>query len=146
MNDIEKAVEIYKDNIWHMEQNPDAFESDLPRFKLVLQALEKQLQSQWIPVSERLPENEERVFICADRKMYNGEIKQIRATTMYEDGTMGVGDSAFTWEELDFEYDEEKDDYIIPEGWWEQNMYSEEFEAVGDFVTHWMPLPEPPKE
>ena len=43
MNDIEKAIEIYKDNIWHMEQNPDAFESDLPRFKLVLQALEKQI-------------------------------------------------------------------------------------------------------
>jgi hypothetical protein len=42
-NDVREAIEIYKDNIWHMEQNPDAFESDLPRFKLVLQALEKQI-------------------------------------------------------------------------------------------------------
>jgi len=35
---------------------------------------------------------------------------------------------------------------VIPEGWWEQNMYSEEFGKVDDFVTHWRPLPEPYKE
>ena len=47
---------------------------------------------------------------------------------------------------LEFEYDEENDAYKIPEGWWESVEFCEEFTAVGDFVTHWMPLPEPPKE
>jgi len=104
-NDIEKAIEIYKDNIWHMEQNPDAFESDLPRFKLVLQALEKQLQSQWIPVTERLPENQQRVIV--QRKKC----------------PMVMGWLMFGKWHTDF-----------------GRMYRN-YE-----VTHWMPLPEPPKE
>lgn len=39
MNDIEKAIDIYRDNIWHMELNPESYEDDLPRYKLVLKAL-----------------------------------------------------------------------------------------------------------
>lgn len=93
-----------------------------------------------------MPENEERVFICANRKSYNGNVIQIRTTAMYEDGTLHTEDSSFVWAEHDFEYCEETDDYIIPEGWWEQNMYSEEFGIVDDFVTHWMPLPKYPTE
>ena len=42
---------------------------------------------------------------------------------------------------------DETDDYIIPEAWWEDVRYAEEFSKVYDTtVTHWMPLPEPPKE
>jgi len=43
------------------------------------------------------------------------------------------------------EYCEEKDEYYLMEGWYESN----ECEDVNWFVqfpiTHWMPLPEPPK-
>ena len=98
----------------------------------------------WIPVSERLPKNEERVLICADRKCFNGKVIQITTTAMYEDGTMHTGNSAYSWDDCDFKYCEDTDDYIISEGWWEQNMYCEEFGVVDDFVTHWMPLPDHP--
>lgn len=99
---------------------------------------------EWISVKDRLPENETRVLICANRKTHKGEIKQVRALAMYEDGTMHTDDSGFSWEDHDFEHDNETDDYVIPEGWWEQSMYCEEFGAVDDFVTHWMPLPDVP--
>ena len=46
----------------------------------------------------------------------------------------------------DMDYDEECDTYIIPEGWWESVEYAEEFSAVDDKVTHWMSLPDLPKE
>jgi hypothetical protein len=118
-------------------------------FKESISALQQQLTNGWIPVSSgKLPSNEVRVFICADRKYHDGKITQIRAIAMYEDGTLHTEDSGFNWEEsdFDFDYDEETADYIIPEGWWEQNMYSEEFGRVDDFVTHWMPLPKQPKE
>jgi hypothetical protein len=106
--------------------------------------MEHQLTKRWIPVIEKLPSNEERVLICSDRKRYNGEVMKIRTIAMYEDGTMHTDNSGFSWEDSDFDYDEETDDYIIPEGWYEQNMYSEEFGIVDDFVTHWMPLTDYP--
>lgn len=43
------------------------------------------------------------------------------------------------------EYCEEKDSYFIREGWYEFNQYDEVHWAVSQEVTHWMPLPDPPK-
>ena len=52
------------------------------------------------------------------------------------------------WDEsnIELEYDEAADAYIIPEGWWECVRYGDEFSVVDDFVTHWMPTPEPPEK
>ena len=58
----------------------------------------------WIPVTERLPESQQKVIVC--RK--NGKVEQ------------GV--------------------YLGVNGWWK--VYGTNTKAV----THWMPLPEPPKE
>ena len=138
MNKQEKALEILK-GLELTTGNSNILKEPL---QLAISALTQQLNNGWIPVSSgRLPKSEERVFICSDRKRYNGKVTQIRTTAMYEDGTMHTDDSAFSWEDCEFEYDEEANDYIIPEGWYEQNVYCEEFGIVDDFVTHWQPLP-----
>lgn len=106
----------------------------------------------WIPVTERLPENEVAVIILAERRMYGiPELDQktvrIVATAFHTDGKMNTEESSYTWDlyGTNAEYDEEADAYIVPEGWWESVLYGEEFSAVDDFVTHWMPMPLPLK-
>jgi len=43
------------------------------------------------------------------------------------------------------EYCEEKDNYFLHEGWYENNEYEEVHWMIDFPVTHWMPLPEPPE-
>ena len=108
---------------------------------------------EWISVKDRLPEAETEVLILASRKIYSltthsHTTHHIITTGMYEDGTKRTEDSEWWWEADGFEYDEERDDYIIPEGWWEYKHYNGDEQhnyAVDDDVTHWMPLPKPPK-
>lgn len=101
---------------------------------------------QWIPVAERLPEPETDVLAVCNR---NGYIFVIPA--IYEDGKMLTRDSAWNWSDI-YCYgldDEEADDYYIPEGWWENRQFNPDDvynNPVDCAVTHWMPLPEPPKE
>ncbi len=101
----------------------------------------------WIPCSERLPKIETTVLIHAKRKYKDGSFKDIITTAMYEDGTVLEDDSCWRWEDIDGEWDEENDCYIIPEGWWEDKKYNEDGElnhAVDDEVIEWQPLPEIP--
>ena len=104
---------------------------------------------EWISVEDRLPENEQDVIICAKRRHYSNQNRFIRivAKAFYTDGKHDTEHTAYAWNNdyIDMEYDEENDAYLIPEGWWESIEYGEEFSAVSDFVTHWMPLPQPPK-
>ena len=99
------------------------------------------MRGEWISVKDRLPEAEQEVLILTE----NGVI----TTAMYEDGTIYMEDSCWIWYDVDFDYDEENDKYIICEGWWEYRHYNPDEvynNCVDDKVTHWMPLPEPPKE
>ena len=111
--------------------------------------IERLQESQrWIPVNERLPEPEKRVLVCAERRLGDKIYRHI-AMAMYEDGTVWTRDSGWGFHDLDnYEtYDEKQDDWRIPEGWWEYSIYNEEGNCpVGDLVTHWMPLPEPPEK
>ena len=98
----------------------------------------------WIPVTERLPKTETEVLILASHGKRN-----VITTGMYEDGRMNTEDSDWWWETEGFEYDEELDVHIIPEGWWEYKHYIDDDAhnyAIDGVVTHWMPLPEPPKD
>lgn len=99
---------------------------------------------QWISVEDRLPEPEQEVLaVC--RKRYG----LVVVPAIYENGEVNTYDSTWNWYDCDFPYDEENDVYIIPEGWWENRYFNPEdtFNSPVDApVTHWMPLPEPPKE
>ena len=100
----------------------------------------------WIPVEERLPKAETEVLIVAKRKFKSGECRYVITTAMYEDGTVSEYDSCWAWEEIEGEYDEENDCYIIPEGWWENKHYNPDGvynNPVDDEVIAWQPLPEP---
>lgn len=101
---------------------------------------------QWIPVTERLPESEKIVLASAKSKTLG-----YRHTLM----VAHIGHHEFTtedygWQEYegDTEYDEEKDCFWIPECWWEVNSVEDNGNWIIDSdyeVTHWMPLPQPPK-
>ena len=105
----------------------------------------------WIPCSERFPENEQEVEIsCKRTYIGSGDEKRttyFTARGFYTDGNMNTEDSGFWWEDCDnWEYDEEKDAYKIPEGWWEYVTFSERFGVVDAEVLAWKPLSEPYKK
>lgn len=100
----------------------------------------------WIPVeSGKLPENEKKVEITFIRKHYKtGETLYLTARAFYEDGTLTTEDSAYGWGETDnWEYCEEKDACIIPEGWYEGVSFAEVFGIVDMPVIAWRYLTEP---
>lgn len=118
----------------------------------IVNRLAEEHKGGWIHCSERLPKVETMVYIVAKRKFCDGSVKYITTTAMYEDGTVLENDSCWRWEDIDGEWDEENDCYIIPEGWWEDKKYNADGElnhAVDDEVIAWQQLPEeyqPPQE
>lgn len=104
---------------------------------------------EWIPVSERLPENEQEVEISCKRTYIGAGNEEktvyLTARAFYIDGKMNTEDSMFSWWDscYNWEYDEEKDAFIIPEGWWEYVTFSEKFGAVDAEVLAWKPLTDP---
>jgi len=101
----------------------------------------------WISVNEKLPEVEQRVLVCAETRCSDGRKYKHITTGMYEDGNMWRENSSWNFNDLDT-YDEEQDDYKIPEGWWEYTIYNEDEGnfPIDDFVIYWMYLPDEPKD
>ena len=99
----------------------------------------------WVSVKNRLPKPETEVLAACVRNGYC-----FICPAIYEDGTMLTQDSVWNWYELDSygTYSEENDDYFVPEGWWENRQFTPDDvynNPVDCAVTHWMPLPKPPK-
>lgn len=98
---------------------------------------------EWISVKDRLPKVEEEVFIRCNR---NGD--EFTTTALFEDGTVLSEESLGNWR-LIIDFKECERTFLIPEGWWEikhfnpDNVYNNKVDCK---VTHWMPLPEPPKQ
>ena len=103
-------------------------------------------QQRWIPVAERLPEDEKSVLVCTEHEL-RGKRYRLVAKAFYESGKLSTEESQYCWQEAAFgEYDEESDSYKLLNGWWEDVDYTEEFGPIDRPVTHWMPLPETPME
>ena len=113
---------------------------------------ELEAERRWIPVGERLPEPEKRVLILTKTKGWNGKEYREIMCGFYEDGNIWCEDSKVAWDwemKREENYDESRDDYRVPEGWFEEllnHIDDYNFVGIGDVVTDWMPLPEPPKE
>lgn len=99
----------------------------------------------WVRVEDRLPETEDEVrLFCVTPRGYEYQCQGI-----YVPPGLHCADSQFVWDwECCEEYDEERDDYLVNPGWYESIHNWDEYSACGisDRVTHWMPLPKPPKE
>ena len=101
----------------------------------------------WIPVTERLPENEVNVLITVEHRPIGRKSYRRVVRAFHEDGTWSDIRSAYSWDDDSWDdYVDEDGIVLIPEGWFEAIDYHGEFCAVDDFVIAWMPLPEPYKE
>jgi len=97
-------------------------------------------EREWVPVTERMPESGAIVLACYRNAL--GKLRRIRAEWVAAKTCEADLDSEIG------EYDEASDTYYTPEGWYEKidnwDEYTSIFVHEGE-VTHWMPLPEPPK-
>ena len=98
---------------------------------------EEVAQPGWIPVTERLPENEQEVFVTVEVRPYGRKPFRRVVRAFYTDGRHTDADSAYSWDEFpDPQYDDD-DNMIIPEGWWESSDYLEQQGMIDDFVIAW---------
>jgi hypothetical protein len=95
----------------------------------------------WISVEERLPENGVHVLVTAKT---SGGHKYVCDAFHAEKFSI----SSEYGDELACEYNPEKDEYFLEEGWYEVIKNWDDYSSIviQDQVTHWMPLPELPEE
>ena len=114
---IDRAIEILDPE--HREHY-ESIEPVMEACRMGMEALER---TRWIPCSERLPEKSG-VYLVA--YIATGTVDRLRFYTQY--GT-GLRSKKNVWVGVIYPYT--------------SNMG---IEVIYDNVTHWMPLPEPPKE
>jgi len=75
-------------------------------------------QPKWISVKERLPKNEELVLIATKWSLM-GMRGMAVSCGFHTNGKTFTGESDYNWDagDVDLGYDEEEDEYIVPEGW-----------------------------
>ena len=94
----------------------------------------------WIKTEDELPESGVPV-IAYVQNVYGSITRRLRAQYAAKQSLPCIGEYADDFAE----YDDKTDEYWCPVGWYETNEFEECHFAVEGEVTHWMPLPEPPK-
>lgn len=96
----------------------------------------------WVSIKDRLPESGEHVLVCCETRHSKGRYVCDAFYTAHKTKTCSWDD------DIDSVYDDDTDEYYMPEGWWEviKNWDDYSCVAIEDFVLYWMSLPEMPKE
>ena len=84
---------------------------------------------EWIPVKDRLPEHPAHYLVCTSINYWHGGCMDINENHKYHPSGTPVGYDGTTMSVLDCYYD--------VTGHWNR--------VCDSHVTHWMPIPEPPK-
>ena len=137
----EKLVELFYENNVRCDQKIEGLVDDV--IDIIANGITAQ---EWVSVKDRLPENGVHVLLCCEMHRYGGEIAGKYVCDGYYAEANKIIAGGFP-DECNCEYSEEDDEYYLREGWYEviKNWDDYNSVAVEDFVTHWMPLPEPPK-
>lgn len=106
---------------------------------------ELEAERRWIPVGERLPEPEKRVLILTKAEGWNSKEYREIMCGFYEDGNVWCEDSKVCWDyemKREENYDESRDDYRVPEGWFEellnQHIANVELDTDNAGVVQWV--------
>jgi hypothetical protein len=135
MSRKEEILKIINDNIsWGYEELDEKAADEI----------EKLFQPEWRAVREELPENEKKVIVYFKNECGHG--RRTTAEYIREKTVLAEDYLSDEWSDGFEEYDEEKDCYWTPSGWYEQQEITEvNFYLGKDIITHWMPLPSPPE-
>lgn len=102
----------------------------------------------WIKCTpDTMPESGKHVFVTCEIRSLYGYKKQYVCEAFHAD-TYSVSAGKYPEDTDCYDYCEEDDEYYLKEGWYEVIHNWDEYGSVviGDFVTHWQAMPEPPKE
>ena len=138
-----QRADSYTTYLAHGGKGDPAEEVGLDALAMAISALEK---TKWISVKDRLPESGVYVLICCEMHRYGGEIAGKYVCDGYYAEANKIIAGGFP-DECNCEYSEEDDEFYLCEGWYEVIKNWDDYNSVTveDSVTHWMPLPQPPK-
>ena len=143
--EVQEAMKQVKGELdWYALMSPNTAWSvdDIRRRKnarTIIAAL--QAYQPWVSVEDEKPESGKHVLLCCEvrpsgkRYVCDGFYAQSKTITTICDG------------DNNYEYDEETDEFYLIEGYYEIIKNWDDYSSIviDDFVTHWCPLPEPPK-
>lgn len=103
--------------------------------------------SGWISVKDGPPKSGKHVFVTCEIRSLYGYKKQYVCEAFYA-AEHSISEGKYLYDTDCYDYSEEDDEYYLKEGWYEVIHNCDEYSSIviGDFVTHWMPLPEAPEE